>query len=171
MNSDQFIPVTQGNCKTSTDPNDIFTCVLGSCIAVCLFDQNYGIGGMNHFLLPTQKNTNAPRHNRFGAHSMEVLINQLLGSGAAKDQLCAKVFGGSQVTKGFSTIGAQNSAFIEDYLSQEGISCVSKSLGGSQARQVRFWPVTGNVKMLLLPDTKIEVENTEVSYSDDTTLF
>ena len=30
----------------------IVTTVLGSCVAVCLFDENAGVGGVNHFVLP-----------------------------------------------------------------------------------------------------------------------
>ncbi len=28
------------------------TTILGSCVAVCLWDESHGIGGMNHYLLP-----------------------------------------------------------------------------------------------------------------------
>ncbi len=45
--------VLQGEFEVSSDPNLILTTVLGSCIACCLFDPVAGVGGMNHFLLPT----------------------------------------------------------------------------------------------------------------------
>jgi len=156
VNEFQFHTITQGNYRTSSNSNDVFTCVLGSCIASCLFDPIEGIGGMNHFLLPAQKDGDAVSHNRFGANSMEILINKLLRNGAHKANLRAKVFGGSQVTKGYSNIGAQNVLFINEFLFEEDIPCLSKSVGGTQARRIRFWPATGEAKMLLLPDTRVD---------------
>ena len=36
-----------------TSQDKMLVTVLGSCVAACLFDPNTGIGGMNHFMLPT----------------------------------------------------------------------------------------------------------------------
>ncbi|MCW8890125.1 MAG: hypothetical protein OQL20_05635, partial [Sedimenticola sp.] len=35
-----------------TQENEIITTVLGSCIAVCIRDDQRGVAGMNHFMLP-----------------------------------------------------------------------------------------------------------------------
>ena len=71
--------VLQGEYEVSSDPNLILTTVLGSCIACCLYDPVAGVGGMNHFLLPTP-----PEHvrsgpgeeaRRYGLYAMEMLVN------------------------------------------------------------------------------------------------
>ena len=46
-----------GDCYVSTEPAVIYT-VLGSCVAVCLFDPVRRIGGMNHILLPGEARMN-----------------------------------------------------------------------------------------------------------------
>ncbi|WP_420850435.1 hypothetical protein [Parasedimentitalea marina] len=39
-----------------------------------------------------------------------------------------------------------NADFVQRFLRDEGISCVSSSVGGTSARRVRFHPVTGNAQ-------------------------
>jgi len=39
-----------------TKTDEIIATVLGSCVSVCLRDTKLGIGGMNHFMLPENKN-------------------------------------------------------------------------------------------------------------------
>ena len=45
--------VGQGEHLISSDPQVMLTTILGSCVAMCLRDPVAGIGGMNHFLLPS----------------------------------------------------------------------------------------------------------------------
>ena len=51
----------------------------------------------------------------------------------------------------FTDIGAQNSAFVKEYLEREGIPCLGSALGGTQARHVRFWPHLGRVQLKVVP--------------------
>ena len=83
---------------------------------------------------------------RYGAYAMEVLINDLMKSGARRDHLQAKLFGGARIMQGFSDIGATNAAFARRFMTDEGIPVVAESLGGRSARRVEFWPATGRVR-------------------------
>ncbi|WP_438873647.1 chemotaxis protein CheD [Tateyamaria omphalii] len=80
-----------------------------------------------------------------GINAMELLINDLVKLGAARNRLRAKAFGGACMISGLSDIGAQNAEFTLQYLKQESIPLVTHSLGGSMARNIRFWPGTGRV--------------------------
>ncbi|WP_420862342.1 chemotaxis protein CheD [Algirhabdus cladophorae] len=144
--------VTQGNFYVSSECDHVLNCVLGSCIAACLYDETQTIGGMAHFLLPCSNDRDGKESTKYGAYSMELLINEIMQRGGDKSRLKAKIFGGSQVTKGFSTVGEQNIDFIRAFLLHEGIQIVSENLGGKRARQVRFWPTTGRAQMMLLPN-------------------
>jgi len=59
------VHVTQGESHVTTDPNVVMTTVLGSCIAACIRDPQSGVGGMNHFLLPTRATDAEPAATRF----------------------------------------------------------------------------------------------------------
>ena len=70
--------------------------LLGSCVAVCLFDPALKIGGINHFMLPEMGRSKYGDVDSLlsGNFAMEALLNALLGRGARKPRLQAKAFGG-----------------------------------------------------------------------------
>ena len=75
------ISIHIGEFYSSADPVVIHT-LLGSCVAVCLFDPVKKIGAMNHILLPgraNMKHFDAPA--RFGINAMELLINGMMNLG------------------------------------------------------------------------------------------
>ncbi|HEU4887495.1 MAG TPA: chemotaxis protein CheD, partial [Thermoanaerobaculia bacterium] len=56
--------------------------ILGSCVAVCLWDPVASIGGMNHFLLPHGPSSNA-NDLRYGNTAMQRLLTAIVAKGAA----------------------------------------------------------------------------------------
>jgi len=122
--------------------------VLGSCVAACIHDPVLRIGGMNHFMLPDSgPDHDADSNTRYGAHAMEVLINELLYQGASRKRLQAKVFGGGNVLQGFThtLIGNRNAEFVLRYLDAERIPVTAQDLGGIHPRKVYFFPQTSKV--------------------------
>lgn len=156
---DKTITIIQGDFAVSGDPAVVMSTVLGSCVAVCLYDPDAGVGGMNHFLLAGNGDARSD-DMRYGVNAMELLINQLLRAGAARDRLSAKLFGGARMTTHARDIGLSNATFAQTFLKDEGIPCVSQSLGGAQARRVQFKPVSGAARQLQIagtaPDLLIE---------------
>ena len=150
-----------------TNRNMVLVTVLGSCVAACIRDRVTGIGGMNHFMLPDSRNEGdspvaAPA--RYGAYAMEMMINQLLKSGAKRSNLEAKLFGGGNVLRGFTVtnVGERNVDFALEYLTNENIQVVAKSLLDIYPRKVYFFPASGKVMLKKLRhannDTIIERE-------------
>jgi chemotaxis protein CheD len=142
--------VILGKFRISSDPNEAITTVLGSCVAVCLFDLERGIGGMNHFLLPEGRSGDL-EEVVFGLQAMELLINAMLKQGAQKNNMKAKLFGGAQMIGGLSNIGEGNVAFAREFLKDENFPVVSESVGGTMGRKIMFVPTTGKVKQRLVP--------------------
>ena len=145
----QLVHVNQGDHAVAESDDMVMTAVLGSCVAACLRDPLAGVGGMNHFLLPAA-GPNASARVLYGAQAMELLINALLKRGARKERLEAKLFGGGRMIAGLSDIGHNNGTFARRFLADEGIPCVAESLGGTKARRIRFWPVSGRARQILL---------------------
>ncbi len=143
--------VIQGTYEVSASAGTVLTTVLGSCVAVCLYDRAAQIGGMNHFLLPKTSSTT----DSCGLHMMELLINGLLGQGAERRRLQAKLFGGANMIDGLTDIGAENAEFARNFLQYETIPITSESLGGNKARRVRFWPTTGLARQKLMSASPI----------------
>ncbi|GAA4218916.1 chemotaxis protein CheD [Sagittula sp. NFXS13] len=147
--TERLVNVIQGDYSISDDESEILTTVLGSCIAVCMFDPIRGIGGMNHFLLPSREGAEGA-NVRYGAYAMELLINGMLKQGAERSRIQAKIFGGASMMGNLRDIGSSNAKFAKGFLADEEIPCIAESTGGTSARRIRFWPTTGRVRQLLV---------------------
>ncbi len=128
--------------------------LLGSCVAVCLFDPKLKLGGMNHFLLPSRTGSRNEDTDVIlaGDYSMEILLNAMLTRGAAKNRIVAKAFGGGAIVKQISMdIGGRNSRFARDWLAREGIPLTASDFGGPWSRKVITVPSTGDAFCRRMP--------------------
>ena len=134
-----------------TDKDMVIVTVLGSCVSACIRDSVSGIGGMNHFMLPdgasADKDSPVSESMRYGTYAMEVLINQLLRNGARRENLEAKIFGGGNVLKSFTTmnVGDRNAIFVRKFLKEERIKVTGEDLLDIYPRKVYYFPKTGKV--------------------------
>jgi chemotaxis protein CheD len=151
--------VIQGEQAISDDANKTLQTVLGSCVAACLHDPVRRIGGMNHFLLPDD---GTGTDMRYASAAMERLVNELLKNGADRGRLQAKLFGGASIMSNLPDIGRRNGESALAFLRNEGIPCRSHSLGGHQARRIRFWPASGRAQQLLI-ERRDAAENPEIT--------
>ena len=122
------------------------TTILGSCVAVCLWDRRLRLGGANHFLLPH----GAGRGNdaaRFGNVAVDRLITELVGLGSQRADLQAKVFGGAAVIEAFrgreGHLGSSNVELARARLNEHGIPIVAEDVGGHRGRKVIFQTDSG----------------------------
>ena len=76
--------------------------ILGSCVAICIWDKRLKIGGMNHYMLPNW-NGNDLASPKYGNIAIDKLINKLLLLGSKKEDLIAKIFGGGDMLEGKQT--------------------------------------------------------------------
>lgn len=144
--------------------------LLGSCVAVCLFDPKLKLGGMNHFLLPSRTSGSNDDIDVImnGDYSMEVLVNGLLNKGAKKSRLIAKAFGGGTIVSSIRmAIGERNSAFAREWLEREGIPLIASDFNGPWSRKVVFVPQSGDAFCRRIPTTQAnaaEVAKAEQEY-------
>ena len=143
------ITVMQGQALVSSDPNIEFSTVLGSCVALCLYDPEARIGGMNHFLLaepPFGSGLGSMIDEHFGTYLMELLINHMLFLGSSKPRLKARLYGGGNVNRTTMRIGSANADFARSFVQREGIELLRSDLGGNCVRRVEFCPASGQVR-------------------------
>lgn len=128
-----------GHLLIATTPTAITT-ILGSCVAVCLWDPKRGVGGMNHFILPNMAAGNAAS-TRFGNTAMEELVANVRGPNGRLPLLRARVFGGACMFESFRTsehLGQQNANLAIEFLSRRGIDIVQIDVGGNRGRKLVF---------------------------------
>lgn len=114
------------------------TTILGSCVSVCLFDNNNLILGVNHYLLPTWNGNDLPVL-KYGDTAIQKLIQAMLDNGSVLENIKAKIFGGAaviDVTSNFLNIGSKNIDIAFDLLKQYDIKIESFDVGGKVGRKI-----------------------------------
>ena len=163
--------ILPGEYYVTTNKEAIVT-VLGSCVSACIRDKVFGIGGMNHFMLPLNKGSEVSAMSnagRYGNFAMEKMINDILKHGGVRENLEVKIFGGGRVLKNMQTldIGNGNINFVREYIETEHLKLVGEDVGDVFPRKVIYFPLTGKVRVKKLRQmhnrTIIERENSYMS--------
>lgn len=140
--------IHSGDIHVAREETEIVT-VLGSCIAVCLYDSFRNIGGMNHYLLPLWKDHDL-KTPRYGDIAVEQLIENMLMQGSNIATLEAKIFGGAQmheVTHDHMMVGKKNIMVANAVLQKYNIPIVAQDVGGLKGRRISMQSHTGKVKV------------------------
>jgi chemotaxis protein CheD len=140
-----------GRLWLSREPYSVTT-ILGSCVAIALFDPSVGIGGLCHYLLPDWPGS-GPASPRFGNVAFEQLIRMFAAEGLRKERLLAKLFGGACVIEamrdGFR-LGGKNVALARRLLSEAKIPVVAEDVEGNLGRKLVFHTHDGSTWVKLL---------------------
>lgn len=132
-----------GQLHAAAEPTEVTT-VLGSCVAVCLWDPEARVGGVNHYTLPLPP-PGAATSSRFGDGAIEMLLQQVLALGALGSRLQAKVCGGGNAfgREGAVSLGQKNVDVARERLAAHGLRVVAVHVGGSRGRKLIFQTDTG----------------------------
>lgn len=136
-----------GESCVSKEPAKIAT-LLGSCVAVCLFNKRFKMGGMNHFMLATSSRADDVPCGRHGDHSTRALIKAMQAYDPLISNIEAHVVGGGSVTSHLTLgmgIGARNIVMAKDILKEYGIPVKSSNVGGDFGRKLYFQTDTGEI--------------------------
>ncbi|MDC0684860.1 chemotaxis protein CheD [Sorangium atrum] len=132
--------LTPGNIFASDEPT-IITTIVGSCVSICLWEPALGVGGMNHYVLPSCPNLGLAL-GRFGDTAFQQLVDRLAAFGATPRSLQARIVGGACMISAFrerdSHLGHQNVAVGLMMLRAAGIRVIHQDTGGSQGRKLIF---------------------------------
>ncbi|MFQ5736905.1 MAG: chemotaxis protein CheD [Thermodesulfobacteriota bacterium] len=125
--------------------------ILGSCVAVCLWDRARMIGGMNHYLLPVWSGS-APGTPAFGNVAIPLLLDTMAALGCGAADLQAWICGGADITgdAGLFMVGRRNVEFAEGELSRTGIPVTGRDVGGVHGRKVFFCSRSGELTVARL---------------------
>ena len=141
--------------------------LLGTCVAITLWDPATQRGGICHFLLPTRGPTHSQANAAPGFYADEVMglfENELLAAHASANRYVVKVFGGGnmfpdQLTdpncrnescepvrrETCSSVGCQNIRAAHGLLASRGFRVALEDVGGHGSRQVMFDVWSGDV--------------------------
>lgn len=137
-NTPHEIYLLPGELHCASEPSVIST-VLGSCVAVCLWDKVRRVGGINHFVLP--RDVDGRVSPRYGDAAIDQLKQLLLSSGSHVEHIKAKVFGGANVlpvNSAGDTVGSKNIELALERLRSHGIPLIAQATGGGSGYMVKF---------------------------------
>lgn len=117
--------------------------VLGSCVAVCLWDCRKRFGGANHYIYGWAGNNS--RTARYGDASIQCLIKLMIKAGSARKNLKAHIVGGGQNPDFSSAVGVENVTAAEKILRRYDIEVVTRDTGGNTGRKLIFDNECGEV--------------------------
>ncbi|SFO80347.1 CheD chemotactic sensory transduction [Enterovibrio norvegicus DSM 15893] len=139
--------------------------VVGTCVTVCIWDQEKQSGGMCHYRLPLMPEAIAlgEHADDYGSCAIPNLLKKFKHTSSTPENLRAWVIGGGQVHDGeymqSQQIGDRNVLVALATLAHFGIPIVGLSVGGNSGRQIRFNPKIGDVDFRFVDDAPHEAEN------------
>lgn len=124
--------------------------ILGSCVAICLWDKRLKVGGINHYMLP-HWNGNDLASPKYGNIALDKLLERMISLGSRMDDIQAKIFGGGELLdsgNGPSSIhiGERNIRVARLMLEEKKIQVVASSTGGKRGRKILFFTDSGEVR-------------------------
>lgn len=129
-----------GQMLVTGEPTLVKT-ILGSCIAICMWDAKSGVAGINHYLLP-ENPLRGQRDARYGNTAIEQLIDRMIAAGASLPRITAKLVGGASIITPFNStrrsIGEQNIDLARELLKRFAIPVVAEQVGGQRGRKLLF---------------------------------
>lgn len=126
----------------------IIRTVVGSCVAICLWDGEKRFGGMNHFLYP-QILEKGKTTAEYGNVAIPALVKLLENLGSVRKNIVAQIYGGGKlhnVKK--NTVGEENISIARKQLRKQKIPIISEDVGGRMGRKIIFDTESGQVAVL-----------------------
>lgn len=159
----ESIRVGMSEIVVAKAPKVLVTLGLGSCVAVCIYDFFFKVGGMAHIMLPDSSlsSDNAvTNRGKFADTAIPDLVEALQREGALKERMVVKIAGGAQMFSfnGLNNqiqIGVRNVAAVEKILAEMGLKITNRSVGGNVGRSVFMDLETGGVKIRMLNSPEI----------------
>lgn len=125
------------------DGDVLVTYALGSCVGICLYDPLTKIAGLSHIMLPSITEFTDPRmttqRGKYADTAIELLIQNMINSGALRIRLRAKIAGGAQMfaplnNKNLAGIGERNVIAVKKELARLRIPIVAEDTGKDYGR-------------------------------------
>jgi chemotaxis protein CheD len=142
-----------GHVWARRQPTSVVT-ILGSCVAVTLWDRRLGCGGISHYLLPQWAGPGTDDPLRYGNTALAELVAAVRALGAEPCSWQAGLYGGASILAAFrargDTLGARNVDLARQFLKRSGIPVVAEDVGGQRGRRLVFLSDDGSSEVTLL---------------------
>lgn len=147
----RVVELRPGEIHVAEEPTLIKT-LLGSCVSVCLYSREDGVGAMSHSVLPFPRYRPPARDVRYVECALDEMLDGMRMFGVPMAHIEAKLFGGAEMfhktgeqVRFARLIGDSNAVAARSFLEREGVRVVSECIGGNTGRRLVFNTETGVV--------------------------
>ncbi len=156
---DKRVFLLPGEAAYSREPAEVST-LLGSCVAVCLYNARLKHGGMNHFMLPERRDGGL-QPGKYGDTAITALVDIARQAGARTDDLSAAIFGGGRVIGHLGAaqatqamdIGDRNIAMARATLKRLRVPVTKEEVGGVTGRRIWMLTATNDIRVRAIQRT------------------
>ncbi|MDR0622041.1 MAG: response regulator [Deltaproteobacteria bacterium] len=130
--------ILPGEYFISKQPHIIST-LLGSCVAVCLYNPKLKFGGMNHYMLPSSPTQE--KSGKYGEYAINVLLQFMERTVGNLSGLEAIISGGANVVSNITTgaqIGPRNIEIARQILKRHNIRIIAENVGGTVGLKLHY---------------------------------
>ena len=149
------VHLSPGQLLVTREPQIVVT-VLGSCVAVTMFDATSGLAAICHAMLAQPQATEdarlaADRPYRFVSRAVPAMLDAYRRAGVPLRRIQVKLFGGGNVIAhaaspfGSAAIGPANIGVARDLIECARLSITAENTGGRTGRKILFNTATGEV--------------------------
>jgi len=140
------LKVKMGDIGVGKSPESIET-LLGSCVAIILYDKGKKIGGLAHVMLPKSRMQKEKNPGKYVDTAIPELITKIVKMGARKDRLTVKLAGGAMFGNNSNNIdvGKKNIEASKIEIKKIGLRVSSEDLGGDTGRTITLSLKDGSV--------------------------
>ncbi|HVN95005.1 MAG TPA: chemotaxis protein CheD [Syntrophorhabdaceae bacterium] len=132
-----------------SDKPVIVSTILGSCIALTIFNKRLKVGGICHAQLPTNPSSDVENTFRYVDSSIFYMIRKFEMMGITKDEMVVKLMGGADVLDparaNRSTVGQKNVETALNVIKSHQLILAASHVGGELGRKIHFDTDTGEV--------------------------
>jgi chemotaxis protein CheD len=151
----EFTYLLPGELIVTSEPMKIST-VLGSCVAVCMYDRELKVGGMNHYMMPFYKKEDDILL-KYGDTSLNQLLNKMMQAGARKNRIVVRIYGGASVLRienSTINVAEKNIGVAYDFVKKHNLVVNSVEVGGHKGRKVIFDTLAGVISCSFLREIR-----------------
>lgn len=144
-----LIRVGMADYKVGRSPSSLISYGLGSCVGIAIYDSATRVGGLSHIMLPDSKQARSNENPaKFADTALPLMVQEMIGLGAVKSRMTAKIAGGAQMFKfanatDIMRVGERNAEAVKQVLKELGIKIIAEDTGGNYGRTVELRLDTG----------------------------
>ena len=146
------IAVGMGEIEVAESPHLLKAVGIGSCVAVTLYDERKGLGGLAHVMLPYFEEAHDKTNpTKFTDIAIAMMIDEMIRRGVRVHNIEAKIFGGANMfpeiifSDSVMNVGKRNILAAREELQRYHIHVAASEVGGHIGRTVVFDTGDGSV--------------------------